>query len=211
MAIPVWLKGGRGGSQKQAVVTDDGAVATQQIPYPELYPTKVKPFRQYFTIDGTSAGSTDMGIDGSVTNVDFWVPAHKTSDRYITNINVIVGYAASGAPFKWADGTALTNGTRLFYESATQGEVDIHDGIKSNQDLFRLNNNGIGTAWEVRHVNANNDYGYFVPISLIDYVPPLGIKLDAGSSQRMAFCVRDNAGTSALSFNAIAYGFDRFK
>ena len=60
---------------------------------------------------------------------------------------------------EWADGTSLTNGSRLFYTS-TRGEQDIHEGIKSNQDIFRLGLQLIPNNLEVRHTNALNDYGY---------------------------------------------------
>ena len=45
---------------------------------------------------------------------------------------------------------------------------------------------------------------------LTKILPPHGIKLDAGSTQRLVFCIKDNVGSTADSFNCIAYGFDRF-
>ena len=42
-------------------------------------------------------------------------------------------------------------------------------------------------------------------------MPPYGVKLDKGSSQKLAFTIKDNVGTAADTFNAIAYGFDRFE
>jgi len=40
---------------------------------------------------------------------------------------------------------------------------------------------------------------------------PFGIKLDAGTTQRLSITIKDNAGTSAVSFNCIGYGFERFE
>lgn len=197
------------GSKNRAKINGDNALFTTQIPYPPLVPQKLKPFRQYLTDDGLSSGSNDMGVDGSSTNVDFWVPADGTDDRYITNLSVEVAYGTSANPFQWADGTALTNGSRLFYTSQA-GEVDIHEAIKANQDLFRLAFQLIPTAWEVRGVAANNDYGYFINIDLTKIVPPYGIKLDKGTNQKLVMRIRDNA-TNADTFDVIAYGFDRFE
>ena len=59
-------------------------------------------------------------------------------------------------------------------------------------------------------VNANNDYGYFINIPLSSYVPPFGIKLDKGTTQKMIFRIRDDA-TNADTFNAIGFGFERFE
>jgi hypothetical protein len=55
-----------------------------------------------------------------------------------------------------------------------------------------------------------NDYGYFTNVDLTRMGTEYGIKLDAGSTQRLTVRIRDNAGTAADSFNCIAYGFDRF-
>ena len=197
------------GSKQKAKINGDNALYTTTIPYPPVVPQKVKPFRQYFTDDGTLSGSNDMGVDGSATNVDFYVQASETDDRYITNLSVLVGYGGAGKPFQFADSTALTNGMRLFYESQA-GEVDIHDAIKSNQDFFRLTFDLIPTSWEVRHVDALNDYGYFMNFDLTQIAYPLGVKLDRKTQERLVMCVRDDA-TNADSFNVIAYGFDRFE
>ena len=200
---------GKGGN-KAASVTDDQELMVITSSYPPLTNQKVQPFRQYLTNDGLPSGTNDMGVDGSSTNVDYYIPSKVGEDRYITSLNFIVGYGASGQPNQWGDGAALTNGSRLFY-SSERGSVDIHDGIKSNQDIFRLSFSPIPTAWEVRHVNATNDYGYFISMDLTKMGLPFGIKLDSNSSQRLTLRIRDNAGTAADSFNCIAYGFDRFK
>jgi len=200
---------GKGGN-KAASVTDDQELMVITSSYPPLTSQKVQPFRQYLTNDGLPSGTNDMGVDGSSTNVDYYIPSKVGEDRYITSLNFIVGYGASGQPNQWGDGAALTNGSRLFY-SSERGSVDIHDGIKSNQDIFRLSFSPIPTAWEVRHVNATNDYGYFISMDLTKMGLPFGIKLDSNSSQRLTLRIRDNAGTAADSFNCIAYGFDRFK
>jgi hypothetical protein len=198
------------GGNREATITKDGELNVIQASYPPFVEQKVQPFRQYLTADGTSGGSNDLGVDGSSTNVDFWIPASTSNDRYITTLSFIVGYAATGKPFQWADGAALTNGTRLWYENR-RGEHDIHDAIKANQDLFRLSFDPIPTSWEVRHVNANNDYGYFVSTDLRKMGLPFGIKLDAGTTQRLSITIKDNAGTSAVAFNCIGYGFERFE
>lgn len=198
------------GKDRSASVTSDQELCTINAPYPPLTPQKVRPFRQYLTLDGTPDGNNDMGVDGSVTPVEFCAVADPTSDRYITSLNFLVAYSASGAPYLWANGAALANGSRLYYTSE-RGEQDIHESIKINQDLFRLSFSPIPLTWEIRHVNANNDYGYFISMDLTKLGLPFGIKLDRGSNQRLALSIRDNAGTSADTFNCIAYGFDRFE
>lgn len=199
-----------GDGGREAFVTSLGELLVTSSTVPPLVEQKSRPFRQYFTDNGLASGSNDMGVDGSVTEREFYIAADEFDDRYITNINIIIGYGASSSPFRWCDGTALTNGTQFFYQSS-RGEVEIHDGIKSNQDMFRLSHDPIRTSWEVRGVDALNDYGYFINIDLENYMPPYGVKLDRGTGQRLGFRIRDNVGSAADSFNAIAYGFDRFQ
>jgi len=197
------------GKKNFAEVTGDNELVVIASPYPPFAPQKVRPFRQYFTIDGIPDGSKDMGVDGSVTNVDFYIPATDGYDRYITSLNILVGYGTSSVPFKFADGTALTNGCRLLYESLL-GEVDIHEGLKSNQDIFRLTDDPVTSLWELRGVNATNDYGYLMALDLTTVSGQYGIKLDEGTTQRIIMRIKDDA-TAADSFNIIAYGFERFK
>ena len=194
-----------GRNREVAEVTPDLAVLVSNQPYPAFAQQKIHPFSEFMM---TSAGSEDMSVDGSSTNVDFFISAQDTEDRYVSSLSVIVAYGQTGNPYKWADANPLTNGHRLFY-SSTRGEVDIFDGIKANQDFFRLQPDWVPAAWEVRGVNAVNDYGYFITINLANDVPPFGIKLDAGSTQRLTMRIRDDA-TDADSFNIRAYGFDRF-
>lgn len=198
------------GTKQKARIDVDNALFTAKIPYPPLIQQKVKPFRQYITDDGTTSGSNDMGIDGSTTNQEFYIEADQFNDRYITSLNFIIGYGNSAQPYQFADGAALTNGIRIYYSTVT-GDVDIHDGVKTNQDFFRLSFDMIPANWEVRGVNANNDYGYFINSNLQNMGLGTGIKLDRGTKQRLRVVIRDNVGANADSLNCIAYGFERFE
>lgn len=198
------------GSGSKAGVTVDNEVKVIVSPYPPLDDQKVLPFRQYLTDDGLQAGNNVMAANGSTTNIDYFIEADDNSDIYITSLNFIIAYGATGQPNEWADGTALSNGSRLFYETAT-GEHDIHEAIKTNQDFFRLSFSPIPTAWEVRHVNALNDYGYFISMDLTRLGLPYGIRIDHGTNQRLILRVRDDTSTDADTFNCIAYGFKRLK
>jgi len=206
--LSVDIKDGEGG-KNHAKVTDDGELLTIGSPYPPFSPQKVRPFRQYMTLDGTASGSKDMGVDGSVTNVDFFIPAISGFDRYITSLSIILGYGGTAQPYQFADSTALANGCNLYYRSLF-GDINIHEGIKSNQDMFRLTDDPVTSLWEVRGVNANNDYGYFINLDLTVISSQYGIKLDEGTTQRLVMTIKDNC-TNADSFNIITYGFERFK
>jgi hypothetical protein len=208
MGLSINIKDGKG-KDNFAEVTNDNELLVIASPYPPFEAQKVRPFRQYMTLDGLSSGSNDMGVDGSVTNVDFYIPAVSGFDRYITSLNILVGYGNSAQPFNFADSTALANGCQLSYESL-KGVVDVHEGLKSNQDMFRLTDDPITSLWELRGINASNDYGYLVALDLTTISSQYGIKLDEGTSQKLVMKIKDDC-TNADSFNIIAYGFERFE
>lgn len=209
MSVGFKLEDGKG-SRYAAHVNSHGELSVIPTDHPPLEAQKTRPFRQYFTDDGLATGSNDMGVDGSVTPAEFYVATDPDVDRYIKQLSFIVAYGGSGAPYLWADGAALATGIRIYYTS-TPGEQDIHDGILSNQDLFRLSDAPLTSVWQLRHVNANNDYGYFVSVDLTVFGSRHGIKLDRGADQRLVISIRDNVGLAADTFNCIAYGFDRFE
>ena len=126
MAIDAFIRGAK--NKKTVLVTDDQELCVISAAYPPFSEQKVEPFRQYLTDDGLISGSNDMGVDGSSNNIDFWIPADPSNDRYITALNWIVGYGTSGQPNQWANGAALTNGSRLFYDHHHE-EIDLQYAI----------------------------------------------------------------------------------
>jgi len=196
------------GTSLSAGISDDKELQVITAPYPPFKAQKVQPFRQYFTADGTATGSNDMGV----TSGEFYIPADPSSDRYVTTVNFIVGYGSSAQPYQWADGTAMSAGTgiRLYY-SSLRGEFDIHDDIKSNQDLLNLSFNAVTSAWQVRGVQSLNDYGYFVSVDLTKMGLPFGVKLDAGTTQKVTLEIRSASTATADLFTATGFGFERFK
>lgn len=200
--IPVRLAG----KSHLVGVTKEGSLLTSDIGYPPrgLHPTK--PFFWYLR---NSAGSENMSVNGSVTPVEFSVNADGDNDRYITGLSIILGYGGTAYLFEFADELALTNGITIKYYSAF-GNFDICDAVKKNSDLLRLAVTGIQPTWEARNFLAINDYGYTVFIDLVKFLPPYGIKLDAGSVQKISVSIRDNLTVSADLFNIFAIGFERF-
>ena len=196
-----------GGTGREAWVGDQGGLFVSLLACPPFVPQKNKVFRAYFE---NAAGSNDMGVDGT-TPVDFFVPASDDGDLYVTRVDFLVGYGAAAEPFEWADsGGALANGHRFFYERETE-QIDVHEAVQRNSDMIRLALKDLmPTAWEVRGIGATNDYGYLGSIDLLGMMPPYGVKLDAGSSQRLVWQIRDDLTGHTDTFNAVAYGFERF-
>lgn len=203
----VYDGGGRGNKAK----VEDGGLLVSLIPHPALLPQKSRIFRQHLTVDGTSTGSSDFLVDGT-TPVDFYVEASQTNDTYITNLSFVLAYPSSSAIFaEFADdAAALTNGCKLSYGVFAQADIDIHDAIKVNGELMRLDEGH--NLSETRNFLAVNDYGFVSNVNLAAYVPQYGVKLDKGTTQRLKFTVQDDlTASNATLFNCIAYGFERFE
>jgi hypothetical protein len=170
--------------------------------------TETKLYRDYFE---NSAGSNDMVVNGSVTNQKFYISAAQKEDRYISTISFVI--ADDGADLSLFGAiAALTNGVEFFYED-TEGKRIIHEGLKANWDFVRLaaGDPAFGTGvGSFKAPNVEGKVDAFIPVMDLKktFGFTYGLRLSAGSSQRIVLNIRDDI--SAIdSFNAIAYGFDR--
>ena len=188
-------------------VSSDGHPIVVSSGYPPLIKQKVKIFSQFFLDDA----SNDLGIDGSVTPVEFCINADEDNDTYLTRMTFVLGYGASSDLYKFADSAGpLTNGVRVSYFGSTGDEVLIMNP-KANFSFQRVSGIPVtNTNWETRGFAAAGDYGFFVTISLKDIMPPYGIKLDRGTKQRACIIIRDDC-TDADLFNCNAFGFQRME
>ena len=98
----------------QVKVSKEGTVEVVVHPHPPFSEQVIPlPFRQFFTDNGSDTGDEDMRVDGSVTNVDFYVEAQAGCDIYIKTIAIVI--ADAGATLnKFGNITALTNGVEFF-------------------------------------------------------------------------------------------------
>lgn len=209
MPISVLVEDGARSGQTQHV-TAEGEALTTVTGCPPLMQQKCKIFRGYLE---DSAASNDMDVAATLTAPhDFYMAACDHCDRYITTLNFYAGYGATAVLYEWFDrGGALPNGCQLYYETQSD-PVYIHDAITVNADLLRLCTTDImRTDWQSRNFAAVNDYGFICTINLLQMMPPYGIKLDRGTTQRLVFAIRDDITAETDAFNAIAYGFDRFE
>ena len=197
------------GTGTKAMIDDQSALVVSVTTSPPLITQKNKIYRAYLA---NSAGSTDMRVNGSVTNVEFYTPASGTADRYIAQLSFII--ADAGAILsKFGAITALTNGCKLTYERLGE-TITIHSALKSNWDFIRLSLGNpafgdAGTAFIVNNVFGTSE-GVIPIIDFTKIMPPYGIKLDEGTIQRLILTVRDDC-TLVDQFDCIAYGFDRFE
>jgi len=201
------------GNAHEAHVTSENAFLVTEYPCPPLLPQKNKIFRQYLTTDGTSTGTYDMQVTASLTDfVDYFIPADDDADRYITAVSFMITDAAAVLN-KFGNIAALTNGCVFKYETSSD-EVTIHGALKSNWDFVRMCLGAPAFGDAASAFRATNVIGAdeaFIPVfNFLAIMPPYGIKLDRGTSQRLTLRIRDDT-TGVDAFDAIAYGFERFE
>ena len=162
------------------------------------------------TEDPTDGINDETGLDYSVVSpIDFWIPADEDNDRYITYINFVIADESSVID-EFGHISALTTGCELYY-SNNKEKITIHDSLQTNWDFLRMGmSNPLYTnIVVVKDVEGKVDA--FTPVlRFTDLMPPYGLKLDAGSTQKLVLEINDNT-IGVESFNCVAYGFDRFE
>lgn len=167
------------------------------------------PYRTRFT---DSAGSSAMNVNGSTNNVEFAVRASPDVDIYLKTITVDIG--DGGAPNLNGFGSlsALANGVLWEWDSQDIGEIELHEGIKTNKEFIRTGcgaTGAIGTGADAYLADVSgggSEKSYLPVIDLAQtFGTPWGIRLRKGTNDKMLFRVRDDL-RGLTTFNAIAYG-----
>lgn len=171
---------------------------------------KIIPLRQYLTTDGTSTGTNSMLVDGSTTNVEYYIGSNS-NDRYITQISFMISDTGPTIN-KFGNIAALTNGCQFYYTEIQTGIQYFHEALKSNFDFIRmcLFNPSFGTstdAFMLTNVVGASE-AYVPTLDLLKILPPYGLQIKANSVQKLVLKIRDNL-TGIDGFDCIVYGFER--
>lgn len=192
-------------------VTDFGELLVASTGAPPNLSQRNVIFRQYMTQDGTPTGTSSMLVNGSVTNVDYYISAQQDSDLYISAVSFVI--ADAGADLnEFGAIAALTNGCYLFYENQ-YGVIDINTALKTNWDFIRLCGGVPAFGSGVDCFRASNVFGaseaYIPFLNFINFIPPYGLRFERGTKQRLVLRIRDNV--SAIDqFDVICYGQKRY-
>jgi hypothetical protein len=202
------LADGRG-KPNFAKVNGEGEISVVVHPHPPRDEEEnALPFRARFL---TSAGSSDMAVDGSTTPVEFYVSANDEKDLYVKYISITIGDNGTPALNKFGAISALANGVKWTWDSQDEGEIILHDGIKTNLEFVRTGNDtgAIGTGVDSYLADVSGggtEKSYLPSIDLAElFGLAYGVRLRKGTNDRMTFTVRDDV-SSLVTFNAIGYG-----
>ena len=211
MPISTTIKDGHG-TDNLVQVTPQGAIPVVLAARPPVSDEVfTQPFRQYMTVDGAPSSSNDMTVDGSSTNVDFFVPASSTQDIYIKSISIVIGDGGSPALNKYGALTALSNGVRWDIFTQEDGLNELHDGIKTNLEFIRIGLAtaaiGTGTDAFLADVSGGGTEKSYLPVINMaqTFGLPFGVRLRRGTTDKLIFTVRDDL-SALTTHNAICYG-----
>ena len=206
MSLDVVLKDGRE-SNNRIKINGEGEMSVVVHPHPPVGEiTSAIPVREFFS----NGGSNDMRVDGSTSPVVFEISADSEKDKYIKTVSVVIADAGASMSEFAGLNTALTNGLQMLWETTDLGQVEIADGIKTNFEFVRLGLgnpafNG-GSAFIANNVNGTAE-GLLPVIDLAQVFGfPWGLRLRAGSTDRICFVVNDDLSSGITQFDIIGYG-----
>jgi hypothetical protein len=197
------------GNQNKAKVNGEGELSVVVHPHPPKDEAESPlPVREYFK---TSAGSSDMAVDGSTTAVEFSINSQANFDVYIRTASIVIADASQTLQEFGNLNAALTNGVKLEWRTSDLGTVVIHDGLKTNFDFIRLalGNPSLGdgaSAFLASNAIPTNIEAY---LPVVDFSQvfglPWGLRLRAGTTDKVVWTVQDNV-SAVDQFDIIGYG-----
>ena len=150
----------------------------------------------------------DARVDGSAAPVDFFISALPNNDIYISSLSFKI--ADQNAQLNnFGNIGALTNGFELVYKNQEIGERILVDSIRSNFDFIRLCQGLPAFSQGVESFRASNVIGGsegYIPVLRFrdNFGLPFGIRLKAGTNDKLILRVRDNV-TGVDAFDIFYY------
>ena len=204
------LFGGDGLYKQKIGIEGEASVVVH--PHPPINEEVVAlPFRQFFTTDGASTGTSSMVTDGSVTPVEYYIGANQDYDIYIKYISVDIGDGGTPTLNKFGALTALSVGVTWNWFTQLEGMYELHEGIKTNKAFIRIGTDtgaiGTGTDAYLADVSGGGAEKSYLPnIDISEtYGLPWGLRLKKGSTDRIIFTVNDDLG-ALTTFDIVGTG-----
>jgi hypothetical protein len=210
--LHVKIEDGKGTGSVGEILPDNAffTESTQVPPFGK--PQSTIPFRQFLTLEGTAAGTSDMRVDGSTISQEFFLPANGESDIYITALSFVISDAGAVLN-EFGNINALSNGCTLQYRRVNE-IVIIGEALTTNFEFIRLClgepafGDG-GTVFRANNISGSSE-GYIPILDFRRYGISYGIRLAAGTDERLSLIINDDV-SGVDAFNIIAYGFKRNK
>ena len=165
-----------------------------------------KELSDIFIEDAKNGGSVDMKVNGSVTPVDFTIPASATTDVFIEDL--IFDAQSNGIKFGQflSKNSALTNGVEITIKS--DDVTTTFPLIKSTEDF---KNKWAALSGDASHFSIDIQAGRDEMVAVLSFLNPFILRV-AGSFSTDDFIrvrIQDNLTSGIQRFNFRAKGFEK--
>lgn len=215
MAIDVHLRDAVSGVG--AKVSPDGAVFTyQDSPPPPAVGTANK--RRFLNgllgTSGLDTGTTNLRVNGLVTNVDAYVEASPNYDIHIMGVSFFINDTAVVAN-RFGNVTGLTLGFDMFAQESGEITYLVKQVLTGGQLIVqtgatRAFGSGVDTS-VINNLTGTTD-AQFAYLDLGAILPPEGLRIGRGTQDKMVVRIRDNLSQISASgaFNVRIFGFRKY-
>lgn len=217
---------GRIGFDDTQSCVKDGRLGEIEVNYPLDTPQVSSVYREFLTLNNDGV-TTSMKVDGLTSPKEFFIQSENDFDIYISSLCFFISAENTAVELNEFGGApSLLNGCNLEYTVVDSEIVSFGESIKINNDLLRLssyqpafgNLSGlVDRPFIMNSVYSNADSGYMPVIKFTNFGYEQeyrgGLRLKAGSKDRITFRINDNLSILTLSelakIDCIAYGFRR--
>ena len=210
MVIKVYLEGGEGKGEK-AFLDDNNALLVSDTGVPPDTPKVLH--RPYSALFKSNSGATDMRVDGSVKEVDFFIGSADDADRFVHTIAFVIADAQASFGEFGNLNAPLNDGCQLFYNDLRIGDVTLGDALKTNFDFVQLCGfePTFGTGSDAfRSPNVSGSSEAYHPVLDVEDIFGLryGIRIPMGTLVKLTLRIRDDV-SGVDRFDVRALGFDK--
>ncbi len=168
------------------------------------------PFSQYLTTNGLAGGTYSMVVNASLASpATYYVAAAAAADTYVTRLTVVVAdLSTSRLSDRFGNISTLANGCVIAHSCADTGVTELSPYIRTNLDLMMACGMEPQVYSPINNL-AGHSSGFAAVLDFRRIMPPYGLKLVAGSADRLSLSVRDNLNALDAMFAHVS-GFRKY-
>ena len=215
MALPIILRDPVSGVG--AKVNQDGAVFVYQSlsPPPEVGTQNKRRFLNgLLGTAGLDAGTTNLRVNGLVSNVDAYVAANPDYDIHIMGVSFFINDTAVVAN-RFGNVTGLTQGFDMFAKESGDVTYLVKQVLTGGQLIVQTGaTRAFGSGMDTNVINnlTGTTDAQFAYLDLGEILPPEGLRIGRGTQDKLVVRIRDNLSQISASgaFNVRVFGFRKY-
>ncbi|MBF0148273.1 MAG: hypothetical protein HQL84_18880 [Magnetococcales bacterium] len=200
-----------------AKINGDGAVFVYQDSPPapaEGTANKRRFLNGLLGTSGLDAGTTNLRVNGLVTNVDAYIKASPDYDIHIMGVSFFINDTAV-APNRFGNVTGLTLGFDMFTQESGDITYLVKQVLTGGQLTAQTGGTrAFGTGVDVNVITnlGGTTDAQFAYLDLGAILPPEGLRIGRGTQDKLVARIRDNLSqiSATGAFNIRVFGFRKY-